>query len=174
VTFSLTFLWSDRTVPSACWRCSRSERITAENATTAWPDLISLSFFFWFWVFLLILFVCSHCPWIDSCIGFKNNKYFVALLLFANFAHVLWLWQGFWFLSEFGWRNHTGFALFFGFEIVQCLGQLALLFGQSKLVLLDATTFEELEHQKRVYNRGFLLNFKNFFGIAGPQQISYE
>jgi hypothetical protein len=121
----------------------------------------------------------------------KNNVAFVMMLLFANISHIMWLSQSYWFLSSEPFSSHLGFELlrcwlllklkyfwgsfwiFFVFELAQFLGQMALLIGQCKLVFLDATTFEELEHQKRIYNRGFLLNVKNFFGIAGAQQIDY-
>lgn len=50
---------------------------------------------------------------------------------------------------------------------------MALLIGQCKHLFLDVTTFEELEHMKRIYNRGFKLNFLNFFNVAGEKQINY-
>ncbi len=62
----------------------------------------------------------SHCPWIDSCIGLRNNVPFFLMLFFANVSHVIWLTQSLWVLSDIGWMIHLGLGMFFVFCLFVC------------------------------------------------------
>lgn len=120
-----------------------------------------------------------HCPWVDSCIGYKNNHHFFYMCLGAALAHTILLWQG-WKFLELVWDQSSSvssflddwmvLAAFFVFSFIQGLGEWAITLAQLFAAIRDSTT---MEHGRRHYDRGILTNLRQFFHIAGPLQIDW-
>ncbi|EEA08334.1 DHHC zinc finger domain-containing protein [Cryptosporidium muris RN66] len=120
-----------------------------------------------------VLNMDHHCPWINNCVGFYNRKFFIQLLIYAQFSLVFIFFQGTLFLIEqyvsFWPYNHEidptplgrsieAFKVFIVIAMLIITTPLLLaLFPFSRLhigfVVRNITTIESLSPQSPEYGR---------------------
>lgn len=103
-------------------------------------------------------------------------------------GHVFFAVQGYQFLlAEFSaaaslhafWSSWGPFTIFWLFSFLQLAGEWFLVYGQIRGAAADLTTWEQMglmQHGERphIYDRGVVNNLKQFFKLAGKDQIDYE
>lgn len=122
-----------------------------------------------------------HCPWINSCIGFYNRKFFIQLLfyflvivLYLDFAYIPSIYKNCLLLYHLRHsRNYSLFFkaafIFFNYAIVLGLTGLDLFFFKFhlRLVINNCTTIESLDEEflnDNKYNISLLKNWEQVFG----------
>ena len=116
------------------------------------------------------------CPWLDTPIGLKNQKWFWALVFWTFLMHLVWLWNAWIFIIDqnVGIEADPAFSSFVVLQIGQAAFTLVLTLSQTRSVLLDETTHERRGHRPRLFDRGIKLNIRQFFGLAGKEQRDYS
>ncbi|CAE7217449.1 Zdhhc15 [Symbiodinium natans] len=124
-----------------------------------------------------ILKMDHHCPWIRSCVGFYNYKYFLQVLLYATTLCIFMSWT----MGKSTMRLMSGSAPLW-LKAVMCFGEVLLILLSIALALFASfhlrcvyhgqTTLEFCEKLRRstrpwnpdMYNLGPWQNFKAVFG----------
>ncbi len=125
-----------------------------------------------------------HCPWIDSCVGYTNNHYFLVMVFGAALAHTAFIWQSYTFIAVVFSQSESWFAFFhdwsslclfaFVVSVAQGLAEYTLVYVQLLGALNDTTT-SEMQHMVQVgvpnpFDRGTATNLKQFFHLLPAHQ----
>jgi palmitoyltransferase len=118
-----------------------------------------------------------HCVWVDNCVGFKNQRYFIAVVALVCILHLSFVGfnfqylsmaaditaEGFWDCTIQAFQLHTVCPLFIAFHSLFALWEIYLLGGQIYGVLKNLTTNEAMHWPRYFYMRDSTGRYSNPF-----------
>ena len=109
-----------------------------------------------------VLKMDHHCPWINTCVGFKNQRYFVLFLTYCWAGSLVFFFSSVGFYSEL--KADPVFCL--SFAILACFSLIFTGFGGWNwlIVIKGLTSIEILDSRFRLKEFSWRLNLEIVFG----------